>query len=194
MAITMISVFIFVAVVGRVLLQYRLTGEHGIRFTTSTSTNTSIVSSLLIVISFIGVIGISLMSAVTGVNLPVQFGPYGNILGVLFCLGGIMLTNIAQIQMGKEWRIGVNEHEKTMLVTKGLYSVVRNPIYTGVMLFGLGLMVLLPHFTMIFFALLGYLAIELQVRKVEEPYLKKVHGRSFANYMKKAGRYIPKWK
>ena len=96
--------------------------------------------------------------------------------------------------MGATWRFGVDESERTDLVTSGLYSIARNPIYTGVFLFGIGLLVLLPHVYMLFFLLLAYLSIELQVRFVEEPHLHRhMHGAAYEKYVNKTGRYFPRF-
>ena len=193
MALAMIIVFIVVAVVGRGILQYQLTGDYGIRTANRSSSVTAKFSTVLITIVFVGVTIISILSTFTVFDAELQLGIYSKVVGVLLCLGGIILTSISQIQMGKEWRIGVDDNEKTKLITHGLYSTIRNPIYTGVILFGLGLVVLVPHLSMIVFATLGYIAIELHVRKVEEPYLKKLHGQAFIDYEKTTGRYTPKW-
>lgn len=193
MSLIMIILFVIVAVAGRSMWQYQLTGDHGMRPVNRNAPLIAIVSSALIVIVFIGVIIISLLSTFASLDVYFQFGIYGKSTGVLFCLVGILLTSISQIQMGKEWRIGVDDNEKTKLITHGIYSKIRNPIYTGVIIFGLGLIVLLPNLIMMFFALLGYVAIELHVRKVEEPYLRKLHGQLFANYVNSTGRYLPRW-
>ena len=94
--------------------------------------------------------------------------------------------------MGTAWRIGVDEDEETDLITHGLYSYVRNPIYTGVILFGLGLLFFIPHVYMLLALYLGYLSIELHVRYTEEPYLILLHGSIYENYAKKVNRYVPK--
>ena len=192
MALVLVILFLLVAGVSRVALQYRLTGDHGLRLATNSSSGVAKLSSALIVIAFIGIIVISALSTLETVELKFQFGTYGVVFGTIFCFSGMILTSISQVQMGKQWRIGVDVNEKTELVTHGIYSKIRNPIYTGVMIFGLGLVILVPHLSMLAFAAVGYFAIELHVRKVEEPYLKKLHGKSFANYVNTVGRYIPK--
>ena len=95
--------------------------------------------------------------------------------------------------MGAAWRFGVDETERTDLVTSGLYSLVRNPIYSGVFLFCIGLLVLLPHIYMLFFLILAYSSIELQVRFVEEPHLHRLHGAMYEQYASHAGRYFPRF-
>ena len=192
MALLMTALFLIVVVAGRVALQYQLTGDHGIRLLTNTSSGVAKFSSALIVIAIIGTIIISSLSALSVIEPQIQLGNYGKMIGVLFCVGGILLTSISQAQMGKEWRIGVDQNEKTELVTHGIYSKIRNPIYTGIIIFGTGSLVLVPHFAMFGFAISVLIAIELHVQKVEEPYLRKLHGQSFENYANTTGRYIPR--
>ncbi|MDH5231228.1 MAG: isoprenylcysteine carboxylmethyltransferase family protein [Gammaproteobacteria bacterium] len=194
MSLIMITLFIIVAIVGRSLWQNQLTGDSGMRPVKRNSPLMMIFSSALIILVFIAVIIISLLTTFAGFEVYPKLGIYGNSLGILFCLVGILLTSLSQIQMGTEWRIGVDENEKTKLITHGVYSKIRNPIYTGVIIFGLGLVVLIPNIIMIMLALLGYAAIELHVRKVEEPHLEKLHGQLFTNYKNSTGRYFPRRK
>lgn len=48
--------------------------------------------------------------------------------------------SFAQLAMGDSWRIGVDEQENTTLVRTGPFKWVRHPIYTAMMAFGLGLL------------------------------------------------------
>jgi protein-S-isoprenylcysteine O-methyltransferase Ste14 len=41
------------------------------------------------------------------------------------------MTMVSQYQMGNSWRVGVDPHETTELVSRGLFTVVRNPIFTA---------------------------------------------------------------
>jgi protein-S-isoprenylcysteine O-methyltransferase Ste14 len=192
MSLALLLIFIVFAIVGRVMLQYKLTGDHGIRTTKRTSSRIEKTSSALIIIAFLGATIVSVLFVFVGFSLPLQFGVYGQFIGIILCTTGIVLTSISQIQMGKSWRIGVDSKEKTELITHGIYSVVRNPIYSGIMVFGLGILVLVPHLTMLLFIAVGYIAIELHVRKVEELYLRKLHGKKFTDYENTTGRYVPK--
>ena len=36
-----------------------------------------------------------------------------------------------------------------------------------------------------------FIALELQVRVVEEPYLRRTHGRAYADYASRVGRFVP---
>jgi hypothetical protein len=73
-------------------------------------------------------------------------------------------------------RIGVDPAERTSLVTTGVFAHVRNPVFTAMVLARLGVVLMVP--TWVSAAALSTLvaAVQLQVRQVEEPYLRAVHG------------------
>lgn len=62
------------------------------------------------------------------------------VAGIIPATAGIAATVYAQLAMGDSWRIGVDEQENTTLVRTGPFKWVRHPIYTAMMAFGLGLL------------------------------------------------------
>lgn len=104
---------------------------------------------------------------------------------------GAALTLIAQFSMGNSWRIGVDPSARTELVHGGVFRFVRNPIFSAMLLTGLGLLLLLPTWltTVAWLALLA--GLEIQVRYVEEPYLIRTHGSAYASYARETGRFVP---
>ena len=103
---------------------------------------------------------------------------------------GIVGALAAQLSMGDSWRVGVDETETTELVTDGLFAWVRNPIFSFIWSPSSAWSSWCPN------ALAGggvadFVGIELQVRAVEEPYLMATHGREYADYAAKAGRFVP---
>lgn len=97
----------------------------------------------------------------------------------------------SQYQMGTSWRIRVDDSEKTELVTHGMFSLSRNPIYFGMLVVGLGFLVLVQHVAMLICYVLAYFGIDLQVRKIEEPHLKRVFGSAYEEYTRRINRYVP---
>ena len=87
--------------------------------------------------------------------------------------------------------MGVDPGEQTRLVTGGPFALVRNPIYAGMIPFFAGIALLVPNPVTIAGAVLLVVALELQTRRVEEPYLRKVHGASYADYRARVGRFLP---
>ena len=110
-------------------------------------------------------------------------------LGVLLFVAGFGLTLVAQISMGDSWRIGVQKGESTELCTAGLFRWSRNPIFTGMLLAGLGLVAWVPWAAVGWVSL--WLGLELQVRVVEEPHLVAMHGSRYVAYARRTGRFWP---
>ena len=118
-------------------------------------------------------------------------GDAAHVAGAALAVAGIAATLLAQLAMGSSWRIGVDHEERTALVTTGPFALVRNPIFSAMIPTALGLVLLVPSWV----ALLGLaglvLALELQVRVVEEPYLLRTHGRDYREYAARVGRFVP---
>jgi protein-S-isoprenylcysteine O-methyltransferase Ste14 len=114
-----------------------------------------------------------------------------HVVGFVFAVAGIAATFYAQVAMGASWRIGVDPGERTKLVTSGPFALVRNPIFGAMLPTALGLTLLVPSWVA-FIGLVGLmLALELQVRIVEEPYLLSVHREEYAAYSARVGRFLP---
>jgi protein-S-isoprenylcysteine O-methyltransferase Ste14 len=121
----------------------------------------------------------------------VLVGALADILGVALATVGIGITTIAQFVMGDAWRIGVDSAERTALVTDGPFRVVRNPIYAAMIPAFMGIALLAPNVVTIAGAILLILALQLQTRLVEEPYLLAVHGEQYTAYATQVGRFLP---
>ena len=192
-ALTLYLAFLVFAVGGRIALHYLATGDHGVRTVKRTASNTAKCASILLFTSFVATFVLSCLDAYGTVHPQVELGGSANTFGAAISLAGIALMILSQYQMGTAWRFGVDPAEKTDLVTVGLYAFVRNPIYSGVFLFCIGLLVLLPHVYMLIFLATAWLSIELQVRFVEEPHLRNLHGADYEKYIHRTGRYFPRF-
>lgn len=117
-------------------------------------------------------------------------GPAGWLGATLVTLGAAG-TLAAQGAMGRSWRIGVEESERTELVTRGPFAVVRNPIFAAIIPASLGMALMVPNIAAIAALLFLITAIELQVRFVEEPYLIRTHGQTYLDYASRTGRFVP---
>ena len=51
----------------------------------------------------------------------------------------LVLIWLAQTNMKDSWRIGIDEKNKTELVTDGFFAISRNPIFLGIMIANVGL-------------------------------------------------------
>lgn len=96
---------------------------------------------------------------------------------------------ISFVHMGRSWRVGIDLETKDKLVTKGIFSFSRNPIYLGIDLYFAGVFLIFPNLlflAILFFVILG---IHWQIRE-EERFLKTRYGRDYEIYARLTGRYF----
>ena len=101
----------------------------------------------------------------------------------------LILVWVAQSQMADSWRIGIDEKNKTEFVTKGLFSISRNPIFLGIMIANIGLLLVIPNAFTLLIVLLSTVSINTQIR-LEEDFLKRSHGEEYENYLAKVRRWL----
>lgn len=110
-------------------------------------------------------------------------------IGLALLFISLVWTVIAQGHMKNSWRIGIDTDTKTELVTSGLFSVSRNPIFFGMILSLVGLFFTTPNALTLIFLILGYVLIQIQIR-LEEEFLTKEHGQAYIGYKQKVRRLI----
>ena len=114
-----------------------------------------------------------------------------SLVAAVMAVTGIGLTYAAQVGMGTEWRIGIDRTEVTGLVTSGVFGLVRNPIFTAMIFTAVGFALMVPNAVAIIAVVCLVLAIEMQVRFVEEPHLRRLHGTGYEQYAAEVGRFVP---
>lgn len=190
-ALVLYALYFGLAFGWRSLKQRRATGSTGFRGISGPPGSLPWIGGVLFVIAML------LGAAAPVAELAGWLGPLAEPsalvvgLGAAMTIAGSLGTLWSQGAMGASWRIGVSEAERTSLVTRGPFAVVRNPIFSFMMLAALGMALIVPNAAAL--ASLGALvvAVELQVRLVEEPYLLRAHGEAYAAYCAKVGRFMP---
>ena len=71
-------------------------------------------------------------------SLPAVHLPYGAVSGVALFVIGLVIVALARLQLGGAWTALPRPVAGGQLAQQGIYSVVRNPIYDAVILFGAG--------------------------------------------------------
>lgn len=191
-ALALLTMFGLLGFVWRAWLQHRRTGSSGLRGISGAIGSVEWVAGVGFVVAIIvAVVAPALQLSGVIAPLPVLHADWIQITGIALALLGIVLTVWAQLDMGDSWRVGVDESETTALVHTGMFGRVRNPIYTAMLTFDLGIALLTPNFVTIAGLILAVTALELQVRRVEEPYLLGRHGAAYRGYTASVGRFIP---
>jgi protein-S-isoprenylcysteine O-methyltransferase Ste14 len=117
--------------------------------------------------------------------------PWIQASGTALAVAGIAATLYSQRDMGESWRIGVDPGETTTLVRQGMFGMVRNPIFTAMLIFAAGIALMTPNPLALGAFVVLLVTIELQVRVVEEPYLNAVHEEAYRDYCGAVGRFVP---
>jgi protein-S-isoprenylcysteine O-methyltransferase Ste14 len=108
-----------------------------------------------------------------------------------YCAAFALLL-VSQQTMGASWRVGVDDVERTKLVTGGIFSFARNPIFTAMIALWIALALLAPNWVALASVVAIVVSVELQTRLVEEPYLTRTHGDAYLDYARRAGRFLPR--
>ena len=181
--------FLFLAFGLRSWIHYRQTGTSGYHGLTRRGSLAERAGGLLLVLALALGFAAPLLELFGWTHSAA--GPFQRLVGLtLYGVGGIG-TLLAQLQMGRSWRVGVDPEEHTDLVERGLYRWIRNPIYTAMLTFTVGLLLLLPNWAALLAFALLLLGLELHVRLVEEPHLLAQHGESYRRYAARVGRFLP---
>ena len=189
-ALALFGVWFVVIFVVRSWVQKRDTGDSGIR-PGAFAADASIlerVAYVLLIVAFAGAVGAPI-AAMAGLE-PLWDNSAVRWVGAVMAVTGIGLTYAAQVGMGTEWRIGIDRTEVTGLVTSGVFGLVRNPIFTAMIFTAVGFALMVPNAVAIIAVVCLVLAIEMQVRFVEEPHLRRLHG-GYEQYAAEVGRFVP---
>lgn len=174
----------------RTFIQWRRTGSSGFKgFGGRPGSLEWIAGVLFIVALVVGVAGP--VADLTGLD-PLTEADWLPVVGLAVAVIGVGLTLAAQISMGDSWRIGVDAQERTEMVTDGAFAIVRNPIFSAMVVTAVGLTAMVPNVVSVIGFLALIVALELQVRFVEEPYLATVHGDPYEQYRQQVGRFVPR--
>jgi protein-S-isoprenylcysteine O-methyltransferase Ste14 len=109
--------------------------------------------------------------------------------GLLLIHASLVWIIIAQYHMKQSWRIGIDEKNKTDLITNGLFRFSRNPIFLGMILSTAGIFLILPNALTFFITATTYIVIQIQIR-LEEEYLMGQHGSMYKAYKQKVNRLL----
>ena len=111
------------------------------------------------------------------------------ILGALIACLGILIFVLAFFSFGDSWRIGIDKKTAGQLVTGGIFSVSRNPIYVAFDLLFIAVFLINGTWFFLIFALLAILAVHSQTLR-EEKFLVQRYGDEYERYRGTTPRYL----
>lgn len=192
--LSFLSIFIVLLFILRTLIHYSWTKKNPLKIGTGKDTFRNIrervaVLGLVFFIVFSSFFG---FLEILNKNIPL----ISSINTLTYRTAGLILVGftlfffiVALFQMGKSWRVGIDESTKDQLITSGVFSFSRHPIYLSMDLIFIGYFLTVPNGIFLGAVILGLSGIHLQI-KDEEKFLLEHYGSSYSEYCKKTGRYL----
>ena len=108
------------------------------------------------------------------------------IAGGIAIILGIVIWFIGAMRSGMDENITDNK-----LKTDGIYSWVRNPMYTGCWFIMIGISFMWHNFWMLPMILIDWVIFTIVLKNTEEKWLLDVYGKDYEDYKKRVNRCIP---
>lgn len=113
-------------------------------------------------------------------------------LGVLLLAGAVLVFWRGHVVLGLNWSPSLEIREKHELVTRGIYRVIRHPMYASQWLWTIAQPLLLQNWIAGFIGLLTFIPFYFLRVKAEEQMMLDSFGTEYREYMKMTGRVLPK--
>ncbi|MDR3643089.1 MAG: isoprenylcysteine carboxylmethyltransferase family protein [Candidatus Doudnabacteria bacterium] len=109
-------------------------------------------------------------------------------IGTVLCLLGVAFAIWARVHLGRNWSAAPALKEDHELITSGPYSLVRHPIYTGIIAAALGTAFVIPVWAALFIVISGIFIWRV---RVEESLMTKQFPNQYPDYKKRTWALIP---
>jgi protein-S-isoprenylcysteine O-methyltransferase Ste14 len=122
-------------------------------------------------------------------DMQLIISPLAKAIGVGLASLGLVVFAMAYVSFGDSWRVGFDVKSPGTLVTTGVFSFTRNPIYLCLDLWFIATFLINGTLIFLIFAVLAVAAMHWQIRQ-EETFLSNLYGRPYRDYCARTGRYI----
>jgi len=102
---------------------------------------------------------------------------------------GLVVFFLSLISFKSSWRVGIDTTSPGDLITSGIFSLSRNPIFLSMDLYFLGTFFIYSNLFFLLSFVCMVLGFHFQIRQ-EEMFLIKKYGDEYSNYMAQVNRYI----
>lgn len=119
--------------------------------------------------------------------------PVRNVLNIVFKITGILLITFGlYLDLSAKLKSKLFKNvEDNNLITNGVYSIVRNPVYTGVLLACTGAILIANNLILLIVPVICWMYMTLFLIKTEEKWLRELYGEEYVLYCKRVNRCIP---
>jgi protein-S-isoprenylcysteine O-methyltransferase Ste14 len=119
---------------------------------------------------------------------PVGYWPFW--LGAAVTIAGLLFAVWARGYLGRNWSSSVTIKQGHELITTGPYTVVRHPIYTGILTGFLGMAIAISQVRGFIVVVLILFAYWTKLR-IEERWMRSQFGETYATYARRTSALVP---
>ena len=117
--------------------------------------------------------------------------PLPYVLGLGFMVTGLWLFYRSHADLGTNWSVTLQMRENHRLITSGVYSMIRHPMYSSMFLLGIAQVLFLPNWIagpayLLSFGMLYFFRVRAEERMMLDQF-----GTGYEQYMQRSGRLIP---
>jgi protein-S-isoprenylcysteine O-methyltransferase Ste14 len=117
-------------------------------------------------------------------------GPLPFFIGAAITAAGLFFCIWARNHLGRNWSSSVTIKKDHELITTGPYSLVRHPIYTGILVGFLGSAIATSQIRGLLALILIFIALEAKLR-LEERWMREQFGDSYEAYSHRVAGLVP---
>lgn len=143
-----------------------------------------IIVLLQVILTVLGLI-LSISSLIPCIKLG-GFRFYGNIVGILFIVLGLYLWSVANFK--EKINDGIKNNR---LITVGVYSMTRNPIYSAFYSICCGVIFIANNLMLFFVPIICWIYMTILLKVTEEKWLLDLYGDEYREYCNRVNRIIP---
>ena len=114
------------------------------------------------------------------------------VLGAFIWGAGLWLFWRSHADLGNNWSVSLEVRSSHQLITHGVYSVIRHPMYAAFLLFGIAQALLLPNWVAGFSALAAVALLCIVRVPREESMMCEFFGEQYRQYMRRTGGIAPR--
>lgn len=148
-------------------------------------------------ILFLLLIGMMILPLIYSASTWLDFANYSlptwaGWLGTVLMLGALFVFWRAHADLGLNWSPSLEIRKKHQLITKGVYGVIRHPMYASQWLWVIAQPLLLQNWIAGFVNLLIFIPFYMLRVQAEEKMMVDTFGDEYREYMKQTGGVLPK--
>lgn len=145
---------------------------------------------------FVGILVIPLLHLTTPIfgSATYHLPPWAGWLGTGLFGTALWVLWRSHADLGRNWSQTLHVRQGHDLVTHGVYTHIRHPMYAAFMLWGIAQPLLLQNWIAGWSHLLAFLVVYVVRVPREEAMLQAHFGATYTAYMQRTGRILPRWR